>query len=97
MRFEWDYNKNSTNEKKHKITFELGITIFDDPFALIIDDIKRSTPEEKREWIIETSDNGVLVIIFTKRMRGAIYRIISARKANKKERTMYEKYKRISI
>lgn len=96
MKFEWDENKSKQNLKKHGIHFSLAVTVFDDPFALIAPDEKHSTATEERKWIIGKSDKGVLVIVFTIRLR-QVYRIISARKANKKERETYEKYKRISI
>ncbi len=90
MKFEWDPSKATANLKKHKISFELAITVFDDPKALIAPDEKHSTQVEVREWIIGLSDNGVLVVVFTKRVRGRVYRIISARRANRRERSLYE-------
>lgn len=78
------------------VSFKLAITVFDDPYALIAPDYNHSQTEE-REWIIGRSDKGVLVVVFTKRMKGNVYRIISARKANKKERQLYEQYKGIPI
>ena len=95
MQFEWDRHKALSNLKKHQISFEVAITVFDDPYALIAPDEKHSTDEEKREWIIGESDNGILVVVFTKRIQGARHRIISARKANKKERSLYEEYKKL--
>ena len=97
MRFEWDKQKAAINFKKHKINFEMAITVFDDPYALIAPDEKLSTIKEKREWIIGESDNGILVVVFTRRIQGAIYRIISARKANKQERRIYEEYKKLPL
>ena len=97
MRFEWDKLKATGNFKKHKINFETAITVFDDPYALIAPDEKHSTTKEKRKWIIDESDNGILVVVFTKRIQGATYRIISARKANKKERRIYEEYKKLPL
>ena len=73
------------------------MTVFDDPFALIALDEKHSTQDEIREWIIGLSDKGTLVVVFTKRQEGRIYRIISARKASRKERKTYDEYKRIPI
>lgn len=97
MDFEWDLAKATVNKRKHGINFELAITAFDDPHALIAPDPKHSTHNEEREWLIGKSDSGVLVIVFTKRMKGRIYRIISARRANKKERKLYEYSKRVSL
>lgn len=98
MRFVWDPRKNNVNESKHGISFEDAITVFDDPFALRAPDPKHSTDLETMEWIIGESDIGhVLVVIFTERVRGNLYRIISARRANRRERRLYEEFKRVSI
>lgn len=96
MRFEWDATKAAKNEKKHRVPFELAVTAFDDPYALITLDAKHST-SERREWLIGESDTGILVIVFTIRQPGNIYRLISARRANRKERTRYEEIKQLSI
>ncbi len=96
MKFEWDQNKAEANLRKHGISFDLGITVFDDPNALIAPDPKHSSVEH-REWIIGESDNGALVVIFTKRLEGRVYRIISARRANKRERRLYEEFKKLSL
>jgi uncharacterized protein len=34
MRFEWDENKNRENRKKHAVSFEIAMEVFDDPFSL---------------------------------------------------------------
>lgn len=59
----------------------------------------RTTSVEERFWQIGESDSGILVVIFTVRgtSRTEIYRLISARKANKRERALYEINKRIPI
>ena len=75
----------------------MAITVFDDPYALIAPDKKHSNAIEKREWIIGKSDKGILVVVFVQRNQGQIYRIISARKANKKEKKLYEEYKTIPL
>ena len=97
MKFEWDPAKSESNIKKHGISFDLAITVFDDPQALIAPDEKHSTSAEIREWIVGLSDKGILVVIFTKRLSGRSYRLISARKANKRERKLYEEFKRLSL
>ncbi len=95
MTFDWDADKARRNTAKHGVSFEKAITAFDDPFARIMEDHKHSTPREKREWLIGESDKGVLVIVFTIRQPGPAYRLISARKANRRERSLYEAFKRI--
>ena len=89
--------KAQANRRKHKISFEEALTAFDDPYALIAPDEKHSTLHEKREWLIGESTPGVLVIVFTLRESRTKVRIISARKAKRKERKLYEKAKTIPL
>jgi len=93
--FTWDARKIEANAVKHGILFKVAITAFDDPFQLRASDLKHSSPGEKREWLIGEADAGVLVIIFTIRQPGNIFRIISTRKANRRERRQYAQNKGI--
>lgn len=70
VQFEWDGRKARSNVAKHGVSFELAITAFDDPFALVAPDDPHSTPGEPREWLIGESDRGVVVVVFTRRMNG---------------------------
>lgn len=89
--FEWDIKKASKNEAKHKINFEESSTVFNDPLACIFDDPIHSL-EENREIIIGHSISGMLLVVcFTERRKDTV-RIISARKASRKERKDYENY-----
>ena len=94
MKFEWDARKSVANLGKHGIRFDLAITTFDDPYALVAPDSRHST-KEKREWLIGESDRGVLVVVFTR--QGESCRTISVRRASRRERRMYEQAKRIPI
>ncbi|MEQ8973757.1 MAG: BrnT family toxin [Coleofasciculus sp. C1-SOL-03] len=88
MRFEWDDKKAESNFRKHGVTFEEAVTVFADPYLLFTEDSKHSEGEE-REWAIGEAENGsMIVVVFT--MRGEKLRIISARKATKRERRRYE-------
>jgi uncharacterized DUF497 family protein len=90
LTFEWDRKKAASNLRKHKVSFEKAITVFDNPIALIFDDEKHSTDEEQREIIIGHSvRNHLLLVSFTERGKD-IVRIISARPAAKVERRNYE-------
>ena len=97
MRFDWDTKKALSNFKKHQVSFEQALTAFDDPFALIEFDKGHSTAQEKREKLIGEGDPGVLVVVYTVRESGSVYRVISARRASRKERSLYEEAKRVSI
>jgi len=88
LEFEWDKDKASSNQKKHRVTFEEAATVFADPLAAIFDDEVHSD-EEQREIIIgHSAENRLLLVCFTE--REAAIRIISARRATKKERGDYE-------
>ena len=94
MRFEWDNGKAEQNSLKHGISFEMATFAFDDPYALIVDDKKHSA-DEHRQWLIGDSGEKVLVIVFTIRPPNGNVRIVSARRANRRERRMYEESKGI--
>jgi uncharacterized DUF497 family protein len=97
VRFEWDERKAASNRTKHGVSFEVAITAFDDPFALVAPDAAHSTPTEERRWLIGESDRGVLVVVFTVRAPRGIHRLISARRANLRERRRYEQSKGVSV
>jgi len=97
MRFEWDGRKAASNLLKHHVSFEDAITAFDDPFALVAPDPKHSTATEERRWLIGESDIGVVVVVFTVRLPDNIYRVITARRAGRKERSRYEEAKSIPL
>ena len=84
MLFEWDSAKAKSNEAKHAVSFEDAASVFNDPLAAIFDDEDHSG-EELREIIIGHSENErLLVVSFAE--RDDIIRIISARRATRRER-----------
>lgn len=97
MQFEWGAGKARRNFRKHRIAFDEAITAFDDPYALIALDEKHSGTGEIREWLIGESDNEVLVVVFTRRHGGRVFRIISARRASRRERRGHEEVKGVSL
>jgi uncharacterized DUF497 family protein len=87
--FEWDLRKARSNLRKHGIRFDEACTVFDDDAAEIFSDEDHSNGEE-REIIVGRSIFGrVLLISFTERSFNRI-RIISARKATRRELKGYE-------
>lgn len=86
--FEWDKNKAKTNQKKHNISFEEASTVFRDFLSLTISDPKHSNIEERFITIGLSYRQKLLVVVHCD--KGDIIRIISARKANKRERKYYE-------
>ena len=97
MRFDWDERKAWANRAKHGISFAEAITAFDDPFALAAADTRHSTSSEERMWLIGAADVAVLVIVYTTREAGDVLRIISARRASRRERKQYEEARGIPL
>lgn len=92
MLFIWDPQKAQANIKKHGVPFEIAQTVFDDPFHLSVPNSK-SQYEERWVTIGYSIDHKTLVVVHTYQIRERneeIIRIISARKATKKEKMQYE-------
>jgi uncharacterized protein len=88
LEFEWDPGKAEENIKKHGVGFDEALTVFADPSARIFDDPDHSN-DETREIIIGYSKRQRLLLVsFTE--RAPKVRIISARRATKRERQDYE-------
>lgn len=89
IRFEWDKTKAESNAKKHGISFDEAVTVFDDPLAYIFYDEEHSE-EEAREIIIGYSKQSrLLLICFIERVADVV-RFISARRATPTEQKDYE-------
>jgi len=87
--FIWDENKPNANIKKHGIDFYEAATVFDDPHALNAYDFEHSYDED-RFVIIGVSENmRILIVCHCFRENGEVIRIISARKAKKRESLLY--------
>jgi hypothetical protein len=85
MNFEWDSKKSESNQEKHGIDFETAQWLWQDEFRI---EIQAPHPIEDR-WIILGKLNGkIWAAVYT--VRGDAVRIISARRARKKEVRMYE-------
>jgi len=67
LSFEWDEAKARENLKKHKVGFDEGKTIFNDPFLLTFPDIDTSDAEERYVNIGLSIRDRVLVLIHTER------------------------------
>jgi len=87
--FQWDDNKNKANIEKHGISFEEAASVFQDEGALVIADDEHSESEERFILIGFSFKANLLVVCHCYREKDSIIRIISARKADKKERQKY--------
>jgi uncharacterized protein len=91
MKFTWDPVKNQMNQAKHGVSFETAILVFDDPYHL--SKLDRVVDSEER-WQTIGEIRGMVILIvahtYSKKKGEEQVRIISARKATKKERQRYE-------
>lgn len=83
--FEWDEKKRQTNLEKHGLDFVDAIKIFDDPDRIELESVRNS---EKRYQTIGSAHDVTILLVYT--CRSEKKRIISARKASKKERDVYK-------
>jgi uncharacterized DUF497 family protein len=88
LRFEWDPRKAALNRAKHKVSFEEAVTVFGDPLGRIADDPRHSEGGERYVLLGQSRRHRVLAVMFTE--RGEVIRLISARKATRRERRSYE-------
>lgn len=90
MEFEWDTAKEAENLKIGRLSFEKAALIFLDPHRLTIQDTRTDYGEERFITLGEI-ESRVHVVVYCER-RGNIIRIISARKANRREQKRYENH-----
>lgn len=88
MDFEWDDAKAASNLEKHGISFEVAAKVFLDENAITIQDLRFEYGEE-RFITYGQIDGRIYVVVFTLDDERNIIRLISARKANARERSRY--------
>jgi uncharacterized DUF497 family protein len=88
LRFEWDPQKAARNLAKHGVPFEEAATVFGDPLGHITSDPRHSVDEERFVLLGSSRRQRLLAVMFAE--RGQAIRIISARRATRRERRDYE-------
>ena len=92
IRFEWDPVKARTNQRKHGIAFEDAMHTFDDPYALFDQD--RASEAGEPRWRALGLAGGVMLLLVAHTVReegeDEVVRLISARRATRKERILYD-------
>lgn len=85
MRYQWDPNKAAINLRKHGVDFADAVSVFSDDFALSFED----TRFDEERYVVIGADllDRILVIVYT--WRNKEVRLISARKATRRERQQY--------
>jgi len=89
VRFEWDPVKAAANLHSHRVSFAEAVTVLEDDFALT-----REDPDAKQEPRFVTmglSDLGNLLVVVYAYREPETIRVISAWKANKRQKVLYEK------
>ena len=90
MNFEWDASKAQLNLKNHDLSFEEASLIFEDFFGLELFDDAHSTIDEERFIRLGLANGRLVLVIYTLRGENPdVYRLISARLAEKDEEKIY--------
>ena len=87
MLFEWDDRKAAQNVAKHGVPFEYAVRVFLDPRRLDSEDTRRDYGEERR-LTLGRIEGRLFAVAYTP--RGEVIRLISARKASRREQRLYD-------
>ncbi len=87
MVYEWDAGKAAANLRKHRVAFTEAATVFLDPLALTYQDPDHSQGEQRYITVGESSRGRVILVAHLD--RGDRIRIISARRATRREAHEY--------
>ena len=90
--FEWDEQKAQKNEQKHGISFKEAQTAFEDENARLTFDPDHSQDEERYILLGMSAVLRILVVCHVYRQNDELVRIISARRANKREKQQYGRF-----
>ena len=91
IRFEWDERKSRDNRRKHGVSFEEARTAFADERALLLDDPEHSADEDRFVLLGLSAALKMLVVCHCYREADDVIRIISARKADRREQARYRR------
>ena len=89
MRYEWNQDKDRVNQAKHKVSFETACLVFEDPIHLSIQD-RHEHSDERWQTLSMVDEVVLLLVAHTVVEDEELIRIISARKATRKEKQIYE-------
>jgi hypothetical protein len=88
VRFEWNAQKAAASRRKHGVSFDEAASVFFDPLSATGDDPDHSTDERRFVTFGMSSSGQLLVVAHT--VHGETVRIITARRATRAEREIYE-------
>jgi uncharacterized DUF497 family protein len=90
IRFQWDPRKGAANLRKHGVSFSEAEEVFADEHGLLLDDPEHSEVEDRFILLGSSAGGRLLVVVHAHRVAAAMIRIISARKADRLERRLYQ-------
>jgi uncharacterized protein len=90
INFDWDEAKAAANLKKHQVSFDQARSVFYDEFGVQFFDDEHSLDEERFLLLGMSSGAKLLIVCHCEREHGSTIRIISARKATKRESAFYK-------
>jgi uncharacterized DUF497 family protein len=88
LKFEWDNHKAASNLQKHGVSFDEALSVFADEMALSFADTDHSDTEDRSRTYGFSNTGRLLVVVHTERHNHV--RIISARKATRYEKGIYQ-------
>ena len=89
IKFSWDEHKAGQNVKKHKVSFQEALTVFYDENAIEYFDPEHSKSEDRFLILGLSGHFRIIVVSYCVQQKDSQIRIISARKATKKEGEIY--------
>ena len=92
-RLEWDESKSESNLRKHGISFDEAVSVFSDNLSRLIPDPDSSYGEERFIILGESSKSRLLVVCHCYRDSHGVIRLISARRADKREQKKYKEFR----
>ena len=88
MKFQFDPAKAKSNLKKHKVSFADAESVFYDPLTIHTEDPYTESEEERFIAVGMGNVSHIFVVVYT--FRGDKIRLISARRATRREVREYE-------
>jgi uncharacterized DUF497 family protein len=89
LTFAWDPEKAVSNLRNHRVSFEEASTVFLDDYGLLRDDPDHSEHEDRFLLLGLSQSLRILMVCHCQEESGNVIRLISARKANRRERQQY--------
>ena len=94
LRFEWDANKALANRRMHGVAFDEAVSVFYDECGLLIRDPDHSADEDRFLLLGLSTRLRLLIVCHCCRGPRESIRIISARKADRREQSIYNRRRR---